>query len=91
LQKGKISHCECSLDGSHGLPAFSKKLENHAYSVALHYMHYNFCRIHKTLRITPAMAADVSDHVWSVADIVSMIEAAESAPGKRGLYKKRAV
>ncbi len=54
-------------------------------------MHYNFCRIHKTLRITPAMAADVSDHVWSVADIVSMIEAAESAPGKRGLYKKRAV
>jgi hypothetical protein len=45
--------------------AFSKKLENHALSVALHYMHYNFCRIHKTLRITPAMAAGVTDHVWT--------------------------
>jgi IS1 family transposase len=70
--------------------AFSKKLENHALSVALHYMHYNFCRIHKTLRITPAMAAGVTDHVWRIADIVSMIEAAEPAPAKRGPYKKRA-
>jgi IS1 family transposase len=70
--------------------AFSKKLENHALSVALHYMHYNFCRIHKTLRITPAMAAGVTDHVWDVADIVSMIEAAEPAPAKRGPYRKRA-
>ena len=70
--------------------AFSKKLENHALSVALHYMHYNFCRIHKTLRVTPAMAAGVLDHVWSVADIVSMIDAAEPAPGKRGPYKKQA-
>jgi IS1 family transposase len=69
--------------------AFSKKLENHALSVALHYMHYNFCRIHKTLRITPAMAAGVTDHAWSVADIVSMIEAAEPALAKRGPYKKR--
>jgi hypothetical protein len=71
--------------------AFSKKIENHALSVALHYMHYNFCRIHKTLRITPAMAAGVTDHVWSVADIVSMIEAAEPASAKRGPYKKRMV
>jgi len=71
--------------------AFSKKLENHALSVALHYMHYNFCRIHKTLRITPAMAAGVTDHVWDVADIVSMIEAAEPLPAKRGPYQKRAV
>jgi IS1 family transposase len=69
--------------------AFSKKIENHALSVALHYMHYNFCRIHKTLRITPAMAAGVTDHVWSVADIVAMIEAAEPAPPKRGPYKKQ--
>jgi IS1 family transposase len=68
--------------------AFSKKLENHALSIALHYMNYNFCRIHKTLRITPAMAAGVTDHVWSVADIVSMIEAAEPVPAKRGPYKK---
>jgi hypothetical protein len=64
--------------------AFSKKLENHALSVALHYMHYNFCRIHKTLRITPAMAAGVTDHVWSVADIVAMIEATEELLAKRG-------
>jgi hypothetical protein len=70
--------------------AFSKKLENHALSVALHYMYYNFCRIHKTLRITPAMAAGVTDHVWSVADIVAIIEAAEPAPMKRGTYKKQA-
>jgi hypothetical protein len=64
--------------------AFSKKLENRALSVALHYMHYNFCRIHKTLRITPAMAAGVTDHVWSVADIVAMIEATEELLAKRG-------
>jgi hypothetical protein len=69
--------------------AFSKKVENHALSVALHYMHYNFCRIHKTLRITPAMAAGVTDHVWSIADIVAIIEGAEPAPGKRGPYKNR--
>jgi hypothetical protein len=68
--------------------AFSKKLENHALSVALHYMHYNFCRIHKTLRITPAMAAGVTDRAWSVADIVAIIEAAEPTPAKRGPYKK---
>jgi hypothetical protein len=43
--------------------AFSKKVENHALSVALHYMHYNFCRIHKRLRITPAMAAGVTDRL----------------------------
>lgn len=54
--------------------AFSKKLENHAHSVALHYMHYNFCRIHKSLRITPAMAAGVSDHVWEVGEIVDVLE-----------------
>ncbi len=69
--------------------AFSKKVENHALSVALHYMHYNFCRIHKTLRITPAMAAGVTDRLWSVADIAESIETAEEKPGKRGPYRKR--
>ncbi len=49
---------------------------------------YIFCRIHKTLRITPAMAAGVTDHVWNVADIVAVIEATEPAPAKRGLTKK---
>jgi hypothetical protein len=52
--------------------AFSKKVENHALSVALHYMHYNFCRIHKTLRITPAMAAGMTDKLWSIGDIVKV-------------------
>ena len=54
--------------------AFSKKIENHALSVALHYMNYNFCRIHKTLRVTPAMAAGVTDRLWEVGDIVKVLE-----------------
>jgi IS1 family transposase len=53
--------------------AFSKKLENHIAALALHYMHYNFCRIHQTLRVTPAMAAGVSDHVWNILEIVSLL------------------
>jgi hypothetical protein len=52
--------------------AFSKKVENHALSVALHYMNYNFCRIHKTLRITPAMAAGVTDRLWGIGNIVKV-------------------
>lgn len=51
---------------------FSKKIENHEHSVALHFMHYNFARIHKTLRVTPAMAAGVTDHVWSLEEIASL-------------------
>lgn len=71
--------------------AFSKKAENHAYAVALHFMHYNFCRTHKTLRMTPAMAAGVTDRLWDVADLVALVEKAEAeaAPKKRGPYKKR--
>ncbi len=52
--------------------AFSKKIENHAHAVALHYMYYNFGRIHKTLRVTPAMQAGISDHVWSLEEIASL-------------------
>ncbi len=52
--------------------AFSKKVENHAAAVSLHFMHYNFARIHKTLRVTPAMEAGVSDHVWSLEEIVAL-------------------
>lgn len=52
--------------------AFSKKIENHAAAVALHFIHYNFARIHKTLRITPAMAAGISDHVWSYEEIAGL-------------------
>ena len=51
---------------------FSKKIENHAHAVALHYMHYNFVRIHKSLRTTPAQAAGVTDRLWEIADIVKL-------------------
>lgn len=67
--------------------AFSKKVENHAYAVALHYMHCNFCRIHQTLRCTPAMEAGLSDHVWSLEEIAALIP--EPTFGPRGPYKKR--
>jgi hypothetical protein len=52
--------------------AFSKKIENHFAVVAIHIMHYNFARIHKTLRITPATAAGVSDHVWELEEIATL-------------------
>jgi IS1 family transposase len=58
--------------------AFSKKLEHHAYSVALHQMFYNFVRIHQTLKVTPAMAAGVTGKLWEVSDIVAMVEAWEA-------------
>jgi len=68
--------------------AFSKKVENHAYAVALHMTYYNFVRIHSKLRMTPAMAAGVSDRLWEIGDIVKLVEGAEPAPKKRGIYKK---
>ena len=52
---------------------FSKKVENHAHAVALHFMFYNFCRIHKTLRVTPAMQAGVADHVWTLEDVAELV------------------
>src|SRR6266567_99137 len=54
--------------------AFSKKIENHAHSVAIHFMHYNFVRIHQSLRVTPAMAAGVTNTLWSLTDMVKMLE-----------------
>ncbi|MEX1306367.1 MAG: IS1 family transposase [Rhodovibrionaceae bacterium] len=71
--------------------AFSKKVENHAYAVALHMMYYNFVRIHSKLRMSPAMAAGVSERLWEIGDIVKLVEDAEPAPKKRGPYKKRIV
>ncbi len=56
---------------------FSKKVENHEAAVALHFMYYNFARIHQTLRITPAMAAGISQHVWSFQEIVALTDAQE--------------
>jgi hypothetical protein len=52
---------------------FSKKLENHEHALALYFMYYNFCRIHQTLRVTPAMEADVTDHVWSIEEIIALL------------------
>lgn len=53
--------------------AFSKKIENHEAAIALHFMHYNFCRVHKTLRVTPAMEVGLADHVWSIAELVALL------------------
>ncbi len=66
---------------------FSKKIENHAHAIALHYMFYNFCRIHKSLRCTPAMAANVTSRLWEIEDIIALLPEPEAK--KRGPYKKR--
>jgi IS1 family transposase len=68
--------------------AFSKKLDNHGYAVALHFMYCNFVRIHQTLRVTPAIQAGLSNHAWTIAELVDMGDAAMPKPGKRGPYKK---
>jgi len=65
---------------------FSKKIENHAHAVALHLMYYNFGRIHKSLRVTPAMEAGIADHVWSLEEIAALVPEPEAKP--RGPYKK---
>jgi IS1 family transposase len=69
--------------------AFSKKLDNHIHALALYFAFYNFCRIHKTLKVSPAMAAGITDKLWSLEDIADRIEATQPAPAKRGPYKKR--
>ena len=53
--------------------AFSKKIENHIHAVALYFMYYNFCRIHQTLRVTPAMEAGVTNHVWEIEEVVALL------------------
>jgi IS1 family transposase len=53
--------------------AFSKKIEMHAHNVALHFMYYNFCKVHQTLRVTPAMEAGLTTHMWDIADIVNLL------------------
>jgi IS1 family transposase len=63
--------------------AFSKKFENHAHSAAIHFMHYNFVRIHQTSRVTPAMAAHLSKTLWSLTDIVGVIEEWEARRAPR--------
>jgi hypothetical protein len=70
--------------------AFSKKFENHAHMVAVYAVWYNFLRIHKTLRVTPAMAAGVCDTVMTWEQIVEAMDADAPKPGKRGPYKTKA-
>lgn len=67
---------------------FSKKVEYHAHAVALHFMCYNFGRVHKTLRVTPAMEAGIADHVWSITEIAALVPEPVAKP--RGPYKMRA-
>lgn len=67
---------------------FGEKVENHAYAVSLYFMHYNFCRIHRTLRVTPAMEAEVTDRLWTVEKIVNLLPAPIAK--KCDPYKKRA-
>ena len=67
--------------------AFSKKIENHAYAVALYYMHYNFVRRHQTLRVSPAMEAGVTDRLWTIEDIVNLVPQPKAGP--RGPYQKK--
>jgi IS1 family transposase len=71
--------------------AFSKKVENLTAAVSIHFMHYNYCRVHASLnKQTPAMAAGIADHVWTVSDLIGLLEQAEAVPSRRGSYKKRA-
>ena len=74
--------------------AFSKKLHNHRCAIELHFCYYNWCRVHQTLKMTPAMAAGLADHPWSVAELVGLLDSVEQAAMeggalKRGSYKPR--
>ncbi len=66
---------------------FSKKVDNHMNAVSLHFMYYNFAKIHKSLRVTPAMEAGISNHVWSIEEIARLVP--EPVAKKRGAYKKK--
>lgn len=68
--------------------AFSKKIDNHIHMMALYFLHYNFCRIHKSTKVTPAMVADVSKTLCDMEWIVSLVDARAPKPSLRGPYKK---
>lgn len=70
--------------------AFSKKLASHRNALSLYFFFYNWCRIHKTLRVTPAMAAGLTDRLLSFEDLIAMMDAAAPKPGRPASYKKRA-
>ena len=69
--------------------AFSKKVENLAAAVSLHFAYYNLCRVHSSLKTTPAVSAGVTDHVWTLTELIGLLEEAEATPIRRGSYVKR--
>lgn len=69
--------------------AFSKKVENHAHSLAIYFFHYNFCRIHKSLRTTPAQAAGVTDELLTMEHLVRLMDARAEKPNRPTTYRKR--
>ena len=69
--------------------AFSKKLDNHIHALALYFVYYNFCRIHKTLKISPAMAAGITETLWSLEDIIAKVDELNPTSKKRGPYKAK--
>lgn len=79
--KGKYSPAECG---------FSKKFESHVHMVALYTVFYNWTRIHKTLRVTPAMGAGLTDRMWSMEDVVALMDAVAPKSGRPKTYQKRA-
>ena len=69
--------------------AFSKIIRNHAHAVALHYLYYNFCHIHQSIRITPAMAAGVTDHLYDLDWIVERVAETRPKPRRPKTYRKK--
>ena len=69
--------------------AFSKKLKNHIHAIALHFMYYNFCRLHSSIGTTPAIAAGVTDRLWEIGDIVDMVDAATPKPNRPTTYSRK--
>ncbi len=70
---------------------FSKKLESHIYAISLYFVFYNFCRIHKTLKVSPAMAAGITDKLMCLEDVVGLIDVAAPKPGRPKSYRKREI
>ena len=71
--------------------AFSKKIENHIHTLSLYFVHYNFCRVHGSLRVSPAMAAGVSDTLRDMEWIVSLIDARAAKPKRPATYQRQAI
>jgi hypothetical protein len=69
--------------------AFSKKIDNHIHALSLYFVFYNFCRLHKAHKLSPAMAAGVTDRLWSMEDVVGLIDARAPKPGRPRTYRKR--